>query len=470
MKSKYIAVLLLLCIVLTGCRKDGAQAENGFEREAPTPENRISPIIDREGADPFVMLYEGRYLYTKTTGDNISLGIADSIQTLGASKLQCIYDPGAELKDLWAPEIWQLDGVWYIYFAAVVPGEEMHHMFVLSNASEDPMQGEWECSLLRGMDDKFAIDGTVMELSGRRYFLWSGWEGYENVRQDIYLAEMVSPTEVMKEKILLSMPEQAWEKNGNPLVNEGPEVLVRGKTVNLVYSASGSWTDDYCLGLLTMDNGADPKNPDNWVKQEKPLMSKNLDVYGPGHNCFTTSLDGKEDLIIYHAARWMGAGWSRSIRFGYVDFSEEGVMQTILVRSGEELEKIPSGEQPVLLYSVECFGLSGDLELCEDSGMQYAAGMISTKDTASVAIWAEEAKDVYVTVFVKVDDLLEGVISSLEVRLNEEAKSQAIYAGENYQPLYFPIHLKKGENVLELRSDIGGSELKISRMEIRESN
>lgn len=33
-----------------------------------------------------------------------------------------------------------------------------------------------------------------------------------------------------------------------------------------------------------------------------------------------------------------------------------------------------------------------------------------------------------------------------------------------------PIHLKKGENVLELRSDIGGSELKISRIEIRENS
>lgn len=470
MNSKYIALLLLMCIVLAGCSKDGVQTEKGSGKEAPVSENRISPILDREGADPFVMLYEGRYLYMKTTGDNISLGIADSIQTLGASELQCIYDPGAELRDLWAPEIWRLDGVWYIYFAAVVPGEEMHHMFVLSNASEDPMQGKWECSLLDGMDDKFAIDGTIMELSGRRYFLWSGWEGYENVRQDIYLAEMVSPTEVMEEKILLSMPELDWEKNGNPLVNEGPEVFVRGKTVNLVYSASGSWTDDYCIGLLTMDSDADPKNPANWIKQEKPLMAKELDVYGPGHNCFTTSIDGKEDVIIYHAARWMGAGWNRSIRFGYIDFDEDGKIQPIPVKSGGEVEKIPSGEQPSLVYPADQFDLSGDMKLCYDSGMQCVAGMISTRDTASVTVYAEEERDVYVIVFVKVDDLLEGVVSSLEVRTNDETYSQEVYAGENYQPLYFPFHLKNGENVLEVRSDIGGSELKIRQIEIRGSN
>ncbi len=127
--------------------------------------DQISPIIDKDGADPFVTMYGDQYLYTKTTGNNISIGVADSIQTLGAAQLQCIYKPGNELKDLWAPEIWQLDGKWYVYFAAVRPGEEMHYMFVLTNESENPLEGEWTCEQLQGMDDKFAIDGTIMELN-----------------------------------------------------------------------------------------------------------------------------------------------------------------------------------------------------------------------------------------------------------------------------------------------------------------
>lgn len=458
MKIKYLAAALAIFLLLTGCGETTSQV------------NEISPIIDRDGADPFVARYGDQYLYTKTTGNNISLGVADSIQTLGASELQCIYDPGMELRDLWAPEIWKLDGTWYVYFAAVIPGEEMHHMFVLSNESEDPMQGEWECSPINGMDDKFAIDGTIMEISGKRYFLWSGWEGYENVRQDIYLAEMVSPIEVMEEKLLLSAPELDWEKIGNPLVNEGPEVVVQGDTVNLVYSASGSWTDDYCLGLLTMDIDSDPKNPESWVKQGTPIMSKDLDVYGPGHNCFTTSLDEKEDLIIYHAARWMGAGWSRSIRFGYVEFDEDGVIQPITVKSGDSLEKIPSGEQKVSVYPADQLELSGDLELREDSEETYIVGMASTEDIAKITVNAGKEQDVSVVVFVKVDDLLNGVISGLELNLNGETASQELYAAENYQPLYFSFHLQKGKNILELRSDIGGTELKISRVEIRGIN
>ncbi|MBQ1310342.1 MAG: glycoside hydrolase family 43 protein, partial [Blautia sp.] len=213
----------------------------------------ISPIIDMEGADPYVMRYGEGYLYTKTTGGDIRLAYADSIAAVGLVQMKTVYDPGTELRDLWAPEIWNLDGVWYIYFAAVAPGEEMHFMYVLSNPAENPLEGEWTLQPVGGMDDKFAIDGTILELNGKRYFIWSGWEGYENVRQDLYLAEMISPTEVMDEKIMLSMPEYDFELNGNPLINEGPSVIIRGDTVNLAYSASGSWTDEYCLGLLTMD-------------------------------------------------------------------------------------------------------------------------------------------------------------------------------------------------------------------------
>ena len=216
-------------------------------------------IVDQEGADPFVVQNGSGYLYTKTTGDDIRLCQAASLTMLGAAREVAVYNPGSALSDLWAPELWRLDDAWYIYFAAVVPGESLHHMYVLQNTSEDPSLGEWTLHQMAGMDEKWAIDGTILETGGRRYFVWSGWEGDENVRQDIYLAEMVSPLEILPEKICLSTPQYPWETVGDPKVNEGPEAIVRGNTINLVYSASGSWTDDYCLGLLTLSVGEDVK-------------------------------------------------------------------------------------------------------------------------------------------------------------------------------------------------------------------
>ena len=429
--------------------------------------DQISPLIDNDGADPFVTTYGDQYLYTKTTGGNVCIGLADSIQTLGAAELKPIFEPGSSLRDLWAPEIWRLDDCWYVYFAAVIPGNEMHFMFVLKNESENPMEGEWTCEQLAGMDDKFAIDGTIMELNGKRYFLWSGWEGYENVRQDIYMAEMVSPTEVMEEKILLSMPEFGWEKNGNPLINEGPEVVVRDNTVNLVYSASGSWTDYYCLGLLTMDASADPKNPDNWTKHEEPILSKKEDVFGPGHNCFTVSKDGSEDLNIYHAARWKDAGWTRNIRFGYVDFDENGMMLPMEVTSGENTIKIPSGETEVTVFSADLFEVSENVEIKGEEGARYAYGFSDTADYAKCVIYSEEEQDVTLTVFVKAKGYKTGTISGLNLTINGETMSKNLFSSVNAQPLYYRVHLNQGDNEVEIHTNRARNTLSISSIEIR---
>ncbi len=156
-------VLMVFTAISTavGC---GGKNQNGISK------TEISPIIDQDGADPFVTMYNGKYLYTKTTGGNICLAVADSIQTLGNAMLKCVYDPKGFLSELWAPEIWNLDDVWYIYFAATIPGDSIHHMFVLRNESKDPMEGEWQIAKMQGMDNRFAIDGTVMELDGKRYF------------------------------------------------------------------------------------------------------------------------------------------------------------------------------------------------------------------------------------------------------------------------------------------------------------
>ncbi len=67
---------------------------------------------------------------------------------------------------------------------------------------------------------------------------------------------------------------------GDPLVNEGPEILINKETIHLMYSASGSWTDDYCLGVLTASVDADVKSPDAWKKKDTPVMSKKNGVWG----------------------------------------------------------------------------------------------------------------------------------------------------------------------------------------------
>ena len=463
MKMYRFMYLLILVLAVCGIVPGRTAAAGGLLFTTS-----VSPVIDPDGADPFVLKTEDGYLYTKTTGSDICLGMTDSILKLGACSEQTVYRPEGKLKDLWAPEIWRLDGCWYIYFAAVVPGEEMHHMYVLKNTSEIPLEGEWSCLPVTGMDDKFAIDGTILELGEKRYFLWSGWAGYENVRQDLYLAEMVSPTQVKEEKICLSVPEYPWEKIGEPLVNEGPEILVKGNTVNLVYSASGSWTDDYCLGLLTMKADDDPKSPESWSKHENPIMEKTGDVYGPGHNCFTVSPDGTQDLIVYHAARWKGAGWTRNIRFGYVAFDDSGSIAEMQPVSGEEKLPVPSGSGRILSVPLEEAVISDDLTYVPSDGRTdpVIKGKWKGKTDMELCIKAEEEAETVLTLSVRTFKTRDRDLCTLGAKTDSGTSAASVYAAQCPQPVSFPVSLHPGDNSIRIYDIAGRADLEILRMEL----
>lgn len=453
-------IAILTAVVFTGCAK----------MEKQTMAEGISPVIDQEGADPYVMKQGEWYYYTKTAGDRVILYRSDRLTNIAAGESCVLYEPVSELESLWAPELFYLDDVWYVYFAAKVPGEPMHQMYVLSNENADPFAGSWECSPMAGMDDKFAIDGTVLELASGRYFIWSGWEGYENVRQDLYLAEMISPTEVMEEKILLSVPEYDWEKQGEPLVNEGPEIIIKEQTINLVYSASGSWTDDYCLGLLTADVQSDVKQPESWHKQETPILRSGSGVWGPGHNSFTESPDGSQTVLIYHAARWQGAGWSRSVRFGYADFDESGKLLSMEPAASDQLLPPPAGEPAREVFLSDTFEAGEGIVLQDEPGTvsaQAAVGFADTQESVSVTIPCKEQKNAVLHIYLKIMEFTgDHDQTGIQVEVNDEIFTVPVYPADCFQPVAVPAELKKGTNHVTIRSEAGGSVLAADRIEI----
>jgi GH43 family beta-xylosidase len=151
----------------------------------------------------------------------------------------------------------------------------------------------------------------VFQYKEQWYLIWSGWEGDADVRQDIYIARLKDPWTTDGARVMLSKPTYEWEQIGSPDVNEGPEALVNpGGKLFITYSASGCWTDDYSLGLLTLKEGGDPMSPMDWTKSPTPVFTKKPEngAFAPGHNSFFKSRDGKEDWIIYHANSTAGQG------------------------------------------------------------------------------------------------------------------------------------------------------------------
>ena len=226
--------------------------------------------------------------------------------------------PDTEYSDhLWAPELHALRGRWYIYFAADNPrhGNRSHRMYVLGGPPEsaDPHAGPWEfLGPIRGIDQRqWAIDGTVFEIDGRLYFVYSGWpldrpwDDYDEKTQQLFIIQLSDPVTAASAPSMISKPEHIWEHSGPAGINEGPQWLESpdgGRTWRgIVYSCGGSWTKEYKMNTLQYQGG-NPLDRNSWAKSSKPLVQNapnDQGPFGPGHGNFLHL--GNETIALFHA-------------------------------------------------------------------------------------------------------------------------------------------------------------------------
>ncbi|TWR31445.1 family 43 glycosylhydrolase [Mucilaginibacter pallidiroseus] len=318
-----------------------------------------NPLLP-SGADPWVIYHQGYYYYTNSLQNKLMIWKTKDVSQLANADKKTVWEPPAGkayAKELWAPELHYINHKWYMYFAADDGDNNNHRMYVLENTNADPMKGQW---VFKGQvgdaTNKWAIDGSVFEHKGKLYMIWAGWEGDVNVQQDIYIARMKNPWTIDGSRSKISSPLFDWELHGdlpgNPShvnVNEGPQILMHGNKVFLIYSASGCWTDFYALGMLTASANSDLTNPKSWVKSKQPVFKQapQNGVYAPGHNSFFKSPNGKENWIIYHANSepGQGCGNKRSPRMQRFTWKGDGTPDFgIPVKAGEPLAKPASNQ------------------------------------------------------------------------------------------------------------------------------
>ena len=323
--GKYRAIFFVcftasLCISCNGSQISNENPKIDPPLKATTFKN---PILN-SGADPWVYKNGEEYFVTFTTGDNITLIRTAKMSELKNGTKKIIWTPpssGFNSKEIWAPELHKINGKWYIYYAASDGDNKNHNMWVLENTSQDPFEGVWvDKGELKLPDDKWAIDGTHIEINNDYYFAWSGWAGDVNVSQNLYIAKMETPFKVSTERVCILKPTDRWETNNtNPVVLEAPQFLIKDNKIFLFYSAGGCWTDGYSIGLIWMDASKNPLDVNSWIRSgNNPLFVSNTtgNTFGPGHNSFFKSLNGKEDWILYHAnaQSGQGCGGNRSMR------------------------------------------------------------------------------------------------------------------------------------------------------------
>lgn len=280
--------------------------------------------------DPWIIQHQGVYYTCKAQGAGINVSKSDKMTVINPT--QSIWlapkDNGAvkpwNTSHVWAPELHFVDGRWYVYYAAGRPIEEhggsykMQRTGLLRSKTVDPM-GEYEDLGMMYTGDQYepgiiptadntcyAIDMGVLWIGSQLYAVWSGTRTKEEGGdQRIYIAKMSNPWTISSNRVMISEPDQPWELVSGK-VQEGPAFLQRNGKTFIVYSCNGSWTKDYRLGYLMLEEGMDPMNPINWKKSANAVFYRCDDtvdedgVNGVGHCSFTKSPDGTEDWIVYH--------------------------------------------------------------------------------------------------------------------------------------------------------------------------
>ena len=360
-RQRRIPKLVLLYMISLGL---GGAASTAFA-ETPVVTGALpasfgsfqNPLLRPPAQDPQVTYHRGHYYYCESSSRGVFLRVATDMAGLAHAPARRVWAPeanGPMSKNIWAPELHILDGRPYIYVAADNGDNAKHRMGVLS-AETDDVAGHYR--LVSMLDTGgWAIDGTVLELAGgRRYFIWSGWPGKKDGQQNLYIAAMKSPTELVGPRVLIKQPDQAWERRAMPIC-EGPQVLRRDGKTFVIYSASGSWTADYCLGMLVFEEGDDPMKAANW-RSAGQVFARNSFACGVGHCGFTTSPDGREDWLVYHAKTVARDGWGdREVRAqpftwdarGWPVFGEPVDPRLTLRHPAAAPEDVPTKLEPAL--------------------------------------------------------------------------------------------------------------------------
>lgn len=301
------------------------------------------------GQDPFVCKGDDGYYFVAEAAGSKEIYVYHSDRLTERGERYVVYraeESGESSADLWAPEIWNFNNKWYIYYAgASLAGEKnwhTHRMFVLE--ADKPI-GPYKEPVKLELGEQMAIDGSVLQLAEDKFIFFYMGRNEEKKLNCLYMALMDSPTHICGEPILLSEPEFDWEER----INEGPFPIYRNGKVSLLYSAHAAHLPNYCLALLICKDIEHILEPSSWEKLKEPLLTQEGNVIGPGHGCIVSSPDNTEEWLLYHSKfdhdYTLPGGWNRVANLLRVTWEDDIIPRFEQAHPLGTAVMVPAGEK-----------------------------------------------------------------------------------------------------------------------------
>ncbi len=305
-------------------------------------------------ADPSIVLHDGYYYYTYAADYNGGMGLwmakAANLCDIGKVEPVLIWSQklsgeAKEMTALWAPQLYFMDGRWYIYAAAQTSrdtstGEDRRFPYVWTGQADDPMGPYKFFGCMENIDpDAYTyLSPRVIKHGGKWYMFMSGFYTKSDVNphtQRMRVCELASPTKMASKQIVISSPSYYYEYDPADTamtkgIMEGPyPFYAPNGTLYLIFAAGHTRTDYYSTGIMRF-NGTESDSlldAGKWEKFPEPLQYTNLDnfVYSPGAMVVTTSPDGSKFYGVYHAKEYHYSAYSmRRMHMQEITFDETG--------------------------------------------------------------------------------------------------------------------------------------------------
>ncbi len=303
-----------------------------------TPLIYHNPVWSGYLADPFVLLYQGKY-YAYGTGSDEGNGrqrdgrvfpvlVSDDLvhwEALGGALEPYLPDLSVAY---WAPEVAERDGVFYLYYAAngrlrvatsgnpagpfrdsgrdLFPEEPFS---IDAHPFRDPRDGRWYLFFAKDFfDGRVGTGVAVAELNDDMVTLKTASRLVVRASSDWHIYE--------RNRYWYEQHWEAWH------TVEGPFVVPHDGKYYCLYSG-GNWQGpDYGVSYAVADHPLGPYR-DEW-SLAGPVVLKGTPgkVLGPGHNSVVLGPDGETEFVVYHA--WDGAKTARRMCIDPLIWRDDG--------------------------------------------------------------------------------------------------------------------------------------------------
>ena len=306
MKKVVIISIALVCNFFTS---NSCSLKSTNESNVNSEQEHVSPVLF---GDPFIMLYDGLYYaYGTNAANGIQVYTSDDLLTWKIPERDLALSKDDVWADrwFWAPEVYHVNGKFYMYYSA-----DEHICVATSDSPLGPFRQKNKKPMIEG--EKCIDNSLFIDDDGKAYLFFDRF----NDGLNIWVAEL--------EEDLLDIKKESMEKCINvsqeweevwPRVNEGGFVIKHNNVYYMTYSANSYESPFYGIGVAT---ATDVKGP--WTKYDKnPIYQKVGGLAGIGHSAMFTDKEGNL-RIVFHSHNSSENIHPRIMHISKVTFRDQG--------------------------------------------------------------------------------------------------------------------------------------------------